>query len=129
MNIFIKIIGVTILTLICYLLVKPSKPEIAVLLSIVGSCIILSLCFDMLMSILDTLTDFVSKTNINNKLFVSVLKIIGVGYLTEFASGFCIDAGNSSLAGKIGFAGKVFILFLSIPIISSLFNVIIEILP
>ena len=129
MSIFIKIIGVTFLTLICYLIVKPYKPEIAFLVSTVGSCIVLSLCLDMLFSIIDTITDFVNKTNINQELFSYVLKIVGIGYLTEFASSFCLDAGNNSLSEKVILAGKIFIVFLSIPIITNLLNIIIEILP
>ena len=129
LNLFVKIIGIAVLTLICYLLIKPSKPEMAFLVSLIGSCIIVSLCLDMVISIIDTLTGFVEKTNINQTLFTSVLKIVGVGYLTEFASSMCDDAGNKSLADKVAFAGKIFILFLSLPIINSLLNVILEILP
>lgn len=129
MTLFFKIIGVALLTLICYLLVKPSKPEVAFLVTIVGSCFIVGLCMDMLITIINTLTGFVEKTNINQSLFTSVLKIVGVGYLTEFASGICDDAGNSSLASRVQFAGKIFILFFSLPIINSLLNIIIEILP
>ena len=84
---------------------------------------------DMMFSILDTLTNFVEKTNINQELFSSVLKIVGVGYLTEFASSSCADAGNSALADRVTFAGKIFILFLSLPIVTSLLDIILEILP
>lgn len=126
---FVKIIGVCLLSLICYIIVKPSKPEIAFLISIVGSFFAISMCLDMVVSIIQLMTNFVEKTGINQELFASVLKIVGVGYLTEFSSSICTDSGNTSLGDKIVFAGKIFILFLSLPIITSLLNIIVEILP
>ena len=61
-------------------------------------------------------------------MFKTLLKIIGVGYLVEFSAGVCIDSGNSSIADKIVLAGKVLIFSLSIPIISNLFNMIMDLI-
>ena len=76
----------------------------------------------------DFLTIF-NKTNLNYELWSNMLKIVGVGFLTEFASGICVDTGNASIGEKIVIAGKILILCLALPIISNLLNVIIEILP
>ena len=61
-------------------------------------------------------------------MFVSVLKIVGVGYITEFANSICVDSGNSSIGDKILIAGKIIILTLSLPILTNLLNIIIELL-
>ena len=124
-----KIIGVGVLTLVAYLIIKPLKPELAVFVSIVGSVIILLSCIDGLMDLINTMTSFVEKTGINTGLFGCILKIIGVGYVVEFSSNLCSNAGNSSLSDAITLAGKVTILVLSLPIVTSLIDIIIEILP
>lgn len=124
-----KIIGIGIVTLIAYIIIKPLKPDIAVFISVIGVSIILISCLDGLVKIIDTLTDFVNKTGIDAGLFACVLKIVGIGYVSEFASNLCINAGNSSIADGISLAGKIAILVLSLPILSSLINLIIEILP
>ena len=36
-----------------------------------------------------------------------ILKVLGISYITEFASAICQDAGEKSIAGKIELAGKV----------------------
>ena len=123
-----KIVGVGLLTLICYVVVKPIKPDIAIFISLAGGCVILIFCIDSLVSVISAITGIFEKTGLNNSLFKSILKIIGIGYLTEFASGLCIDSGNSSLSDKILFAGKLCILVLSLPIITNLLNIIVEIL-
>ncbi|MDY2695761.1 MAG: SpoIIIAC/SpoIIIAD family protein [Eubacteriales bacterium] len=124
-----KIIGIGILTLIAYLIIKPLKPEVAVFISIVGSVIVIMSCIDGLMQVINTMTSFVEKTGINTGLFGCILKIIGVGYVIEFASGICSNAGNSGLADAITLAGKITILVISLPIINSLITIIMEILP
>lgn len=124
-----KIIGVGIITLVCYVIIKPLKPDIAIFISLVGSCLILIFCIDSLSEVITSITNLVEKTGINSSLFSTILKIIGVGYLVEFASSLCVESGSPSIAEKISLAGKVCILVLSLPIITNLLNIIVEILP
>lgn len=123
-----KIIGIGLITVVCYVIVKPIKPELAVFVGLAGSCVILVFCIDAVIGVINTITGFVEKAGLDSNLLSLILKIIGIGYLTEFASNICIDAGNNSVSDKILFAGKVCILAVSLPIITNLLNIIIEIL-
>ena len=51
--------------------------------------------------------------------------MLGVGYLTEFANGICVDSGNASVGNKILIAGKVIIFCLALPIITNLLDIIV----
>ena len=124
-----KIIGIGVLTLICYLVIKPLKQEFAIFIVIIGSFIMILSCIDDIADIIQTLKEFIEKTGININHFLLILKIIGLGYLVEFASTICNDCGVSSLSEKIILAGKICITTLSIPIVTGLLNIIIEILP
>lgn len=126
---FFKVLGIGLITLLAYIIIKPLKPELAVFITLAGVTIILFSCIDGLMSVVETMTQFVQKTGINTQLFACVLKIIGIGYVTEFSSSLCTTAGNSTIADMISLAGKITIFLLSMPILSSLINLIIEILP
>ena len=125
----LKIIGVGLVTLIAYIIVKPIKPDMAVFISIAGSCVILLFCINSISSVFNAINNLVQKTGINSSLVSLILKIIGIGYLIEFASGLCVESGVPSIADKISLAGKICILVLSLPIITSLLNIIVEILP
>jgi stage III sporulation protein AD len=61
---------------------------------------------------------------VENGLLKMLLKIVGIGYLTEFASGLLIDFGSSSIADKITLAGKVTIVLLAIPVVESLLQLV-----
>ena len=53
--------------------------------------------------------------------YVIVLqKALGIGYITTITANICRDANESSLALALEFAGKVQILLLSLPLVSSL---------
>lgn len=57
-----------------------------------------------------------------------LLKMVGIAYLTQLAVSLCSDAGQGAIAGQIGFAGKVSMLIVSLPVISSLVKTIGELL-
>ncbi|MBP3389810.1 MAG: stage III sporulation protein AD [Clostridia bacterium] len=128
MDIF-KILAIAILTCIASLIVKQVKPDFASLVSLAGGVVILLLLINYISSILDVFRGLIDKANLSPTLFSSILKIIGIGYLTEFTANLCTDTGNSSLASKVGLAGKIIILFLALPIITNLLEVIMGILP
>ena len=81
-----------------------------------------------LSTVVSSFSNVVSKTNINTKLFSNILKIVGIGYLTEFGANICQDSGNGSLADKVLLAGKVLILCFALPIVNSMLNVVIGLL-
>jgi stage III sporulation protein AD len=63
-------------------------------------------------------------TGIENGLIKILIKIIGVGYLTEFASGILNDFGGNALADKVVLCGKLTIVVLSLPILKGLLQMI-----
>lgn len=56
--------------------------------------------------------------------FKLLIKIIGITYLAEFSSDLCKDAGANTLAAQIELFGKLSILVLCMPVISSLLQTI-----
>ena len=125
----IKIIGVAIMTTFSVLILKESHPGIAALVSVAGGIIVLLMFVESLSGIIASITGIVNKTGIRSDVFSALLKIIGIGYITEFAAGTCKDAGNESMAQKVLLAGKVIILVLSLPIVNNLIDIIVGILP
>ena len=124
----LKILGVGIITTIAYIVIKHIKPEFSSLILIAGSCLILCLIVGYIADIMHVIDKILTQTGINKDVFNIILKIIGIGYLVEFGANFCNDAGNSSIADKILVAGKLIILFVSMPIITSLFNTVLGLL-
>lgn len=68
-------------------------------------------------------------TNVNGQFLGILLKITGIAFLTEFAVSVCKDSGETAIASKVDLGGKVIIIAISIPIISSLLETVVKVLP
>ena len=129
MELLLKIIGISFLTVISVLILKPAKQELAMLVGICGSVCVFIYIIDLLEDAFGLFDYIMEITNLDSKLFTLLIKIVGVGYITEFSSNLCSDAGNSSMATKVMFAGKLVIFVMSIPIIKSLIELIVGLMP
>ena len=125
----IKIIGIGLVSLIIIIILKQYRPEFAVYVSILAGIFILVLSISQISGVINLLKSLASKANINSEFLGIILKITGIAILTEFAVSICQDSGESSIASKIDIGGKVMIITISIPIISSLLETILKVLP
>lgn len=123
MEIF-KIIGVGITGAIAITLVKSTKPDFVVPVTIAAGTIVLIMLINSLNTAVYEFTSLIEKSGISDNLFSGLLKIIGIGYLTEYASGICNDSGSPTLANNIQLGGKITIFLMSLPILSALIDVV-----
>ena len=125
----IKIIGVAFVALIIVIILKQYRPEFTIYVSILAGALILILVLDELTGVVNLIQNIANKTSINSQFLGLLLKITGIAFLSEFAVSICQDAGENAIASKIEIGSKIIIIAMSIPIISSLLEIIIKILP
>lgn len=125
----IKIIGVGITALIIIIILKQYKPEFTVYVSLIAGAIILFMVMDKLSGVAYILTSLTEKTGVGSTFLKILLKITGIAILTEFAVSICKDSGEAAIASKIDLGGKIIIISISIPIITALLELIINIMP
>ena len=124
----IQIIGIGMITAILSLLIKQHRPEFAVALPMLGAAAIILCIAPYLKGILTMFEDMANRVGLESQYLHMVIKIIGVAYLSQFASELCRDAGEGSMASKIELAGKVMILTLSMPVIYRLLDLVSDII-
>ena len=125
----VKIIGIGIISLIIIIIIKQYKPEFSIYISLIAGVIILSLVIGKLQEIISLLDNLANKANINKSFLLLLIKITGISILAEFAISICKDAGETAIANKVDLGGKILIMSLSIPIISTMLETILKILP
>ena len=81
-----------------------------------------------LKEILDIIRQMESYIKIRPVYLVTLLKMTGVTYAAEFASGICKDAGYGALGKQIEIFGKLTILAVSMPVLLALFGTLDQIL-
>ncbi|SJZ85801.1 stage III sporulation protein AD [Selenihalanaerobacter shriftii] len=125
----IQIVGLGLIVTILATIVKEKEPEIALQLSLVVGIMIFSLMLGKIIAIIDLLRNLALKANINLIYLDTILKVIGIAYIAEFGAAICRDAGQSIIASKVEFAGKVLIMVLAIPIMLAILESVMQLMP
>ena len=81
-----------------------------------------------LKEILDIIRQMEQYIKIRPVYLITLLKMTGITYSAEFASGICKDAGYASLGKQIEIFGKLTILAVSMPVLLALFGTLDQIL-
>ncbi len=123
MTIF-KVVGFGIIAISLIIILKQEKPEIALICLVASSVLMLIFIFDDLKNIINLIDKLITTSNIDSDFLKIILKVIGISYLVEFGKDICKDAGESAIANKMELAGKVIIISLSIPVITSLLDIV-----
>ena len=83
MDIF-RLVSVGLIGAIACLLLKKTDGQYAAVVAVATGVVILIICIKSLSSVLVSLQSIVDRTGIDDKLFSTLLKIVGIGYLTEY---------------------------------------------
>jgi len=125
----IQIVLFGMIAALIYIVLKDIKPSMAFFIILITAILILSVVIHYVGIIILLLRDLSMKASIQSIHLDTILKIIGIAYITEIGANVTRDAGLSSIASKIELAGKIFILILAVPIISAVVEVILNFIP
>ncbi|MEN6326249.1 MAG: stage III sporulation protein AD [Syntrophomonas sp.] len=124
-----QVVGLALLTTILLLILRQEKPVMAVILSIVFSIVIFIFMMGKMASIIEVMQELTHRAQINYFFMATILKIMGVAYLGEFAAAICQDAGEQAVARKVEFAAKIIIAVLALPIMIAILESLMDIMP
>lgn len=125
----IKIVGVALIATFLALIIKEQKPNFAFLLVVFAGCAIFLFLVDKIFEIIHMLEKLAVNAKVNMVYVETILKIIGIAYIAEFAAQITKDVGQGAIASKIELAGKIIILAMAIPILTVLIETIIKLIP
>lgn len=116
----IAVIGIT--GTILSLAVRSWRPEFSVFIAMVCVVLLLLSAAGPLSEILDIISDLYSSSGYAGKFFPILLKVMAIAFLTDFTAQLCRDAGEQGIASGTEIAGKILILYVSLPVFTSLFS-------
>lgn len=112
----------SILAVFMAVFVKKYQPELSLLICM-GMCLIL--LFFVFTALEGIRTYMNSLSGMVRWEYLEVLiKLIGIAYICEFASGLCRDAGYSSVAAQVEAAGRVAMLVITLPILQGILETV-----
>ncbi len=124
-----QIVGVALVATFLALIVKEQKPNFAFLLIVFVGCAIFLFLVDQIYAIIHMIERIAINAKVNMIYIETILKIIGIAYIAEFAAQITKDAGQGAIASKIELGGKILILAMAIPILTVMIETIIQMIP
>lgn len=109
--------------------IRQQSPQFATLISIMAGAVLLWMVVHSMTGVFRSLDGIASMAKLNQTFLSTVLKIIGIAYVVEFAAQVARDAGEGALGGKIELAGKVGIVILALPMITDVVQTLVHLLP
>ena len=121
----LQLVGIALVGGIITVYLKTINPELAMMSLICTGIIIVVTAFTYLSETFDLFRKIAEISNVDQTLLKIIIKIVGIGYVIEFAAGILEDFGVKSNADKLVFAGKIIILTVSVPIFYALINILV----
>lgn len=120
MSVFLRIlVGILAGTILCLILSKYNK-DFSLVLSIVICCTSIAGAFLYLDPIIGFIDGLKALGNLDTQMFSILLKVTGIGLLSEITAMICKDAGNDTLGKTLQIIGVFVMLYLSLPMLTRL---------
>ncbi|MBQ8590357.1 MAG: hypothetical protein IJ486_07905 [Firmicutes bacterium] len=106
------------------LIVRNVNKEMAMMITIVISVLILMYTMTCLQSLLKQFSSYFSALEAGSQYYAILIKVLLISYAADLTAQLCRDAGESSIAGKVELAGKVVMFLTASPVIFSVIELI-----
>lgn len=122
MSVLLKVIFIGFCVGVSAPLFRKNAPEFGIVISICGTVLIAGEICGYISSAVSEIKELAALSGIGGKYMSSVLKMILIAYLCEYASSVIEDAGEKAAAKNIELAGKLIIFIMTFPILAELFG-------
>lgn len=122
----IKVACIGLMAVFLALKLKSVQPEYALLTGIAACVVLFGFSvskLEVIFSGIDTIRQYLS---VNSAYISIILKVVGIAYVSDFSANLCKDAGYGGIAAQIEMFGKLSILVMSLPILTTLLTTIQE---
>lgn len=126
MEIFWKITGAVLLSLVLGMTVDKQERDIGLVLSMLVCCLGAIGAVSCLEPVLDFFRELQAAADFPTGLLTSLVKAAGIGLVAEIAAAICCDAGKAALGKMLQMLGSAAVLTLSLPLLRELTGIIKE---
>ena len=120
MSSFFQVTGGVLISVVLGLALSKYGKDFSVVLILLVSCMVLAVMAAYLKPIIDFVGELLRLSEIQNDLMQPVLKATAIGVVAELASLICADSGNAALGKSIQLLAIAVILWISLPLLRSL---------
>lgn len=124
MDRFWQIIAAVLLTVVLGMALSKNSKDITLVLTMIVCAMVLTAAFTYLEPVLDFIKELQSLGQLDSAMSGILFKAVGIGIVAEIAVLICNDSGNGALGKTLQIVSTVVILWLSLPLMQSLLELV-----
>lgn len=124
MSLFLKITAGVLLTVILSLVLAKQGKDFSILLSLSVGCMVIIASVDFLRPVVSFLSRLVDAGQLHNDFLNLLLKVVGVGLVSQIAGMVCADAGNQSLGKVLQIMTTAVIMRICVPLLEQMLSLL-----
>lgn len=128
MEVYFKAIGGALIALVLCLSLYGTGKDFALLLGALSCCMVIAVSMIYLEPVIRFFRELEEMISLDSDLLEILLKAVGIGVIGELSSLICIDSGNGALGKTVQLMTSALVLWLSLPLLQSLLDLIREIM-
>ncbi len=128
MDVFLKVVAGVLTAVILWLCVNKDNKGTSVLLTLAVCTMVISVSAVFLRPIIDFIYKIQFLGDLDEDLLAVVLKVVGIGLLTEISVMICKDAGNETMGKSLQILSSAVVIWMSIPVFERLLTLLDNIL-
>jgi stage III sporulation protein AD len=125
---FLKCAATILVAVVMILAVQKQGKEIALVLSVLVCCMVAVVGVRMLEPVMVFIEQLQKLGNLNDGMLEILLKVVGIGLLSEIIMLVCADSGNGALGKALQMLASAVVLWLSLPLLTAMIRLVEKIL-
>lgn len=122
MEVMVKISAIAILAAVLCVLLRQNEKAAALGLSILSCVVVLVLSFRFLQPVWSVVEKMEKLSGLGGGVSKPLLKVVGIGFLTQIAGSVCTEAGEASLTKAVEISGTVLAVYAALPLVMSVLS-------
>lgn len=119
-----KAVGIALTGALLSVFLKEKMPQFSMVISLLTGIVIFSVIALPLGKAASQMMDLLSRSGMDDALFSPILKICGIGIVTEYVANVIRDAGETAIAKKAELAAKVVIFVMILPVLEKVVDMV-----
>ena len=124
-----RIVGLGLMATVLLIVVREERKDIGVVLRLAIGAAILVLLIPDIARVVSAFVHISELAHIPAQYLALLLKVVGISYITVFVAQLAQDSGEAGTGMRVELAGKIVILVLAIPLIASITETVLKLIP
>ena len=121
--------GLAVAAAVLCMVVRTLQPQMASVCAAAAGLMLVGLAVGELSGVQSLFARLTEMAGLQEGYLQTLLKALGVAYVYELASQVCTDLGEGGLAAKVGLMGKLCVFSMTAPLMMTILEMILELVP